>query len=473
MPNKSSTREFWLSDAAPAEVPKCCPKGHALQPWTALPGYCDGCSQAIQHGEQVLDCRPCNWYLCPACSRQASSASAFWGAISSFFGAAGAGATHSPLAPGFAAMGQTGAAVVSDEVEASRILATFCVDYPATRVLPMHSELEGLWDSCQKLNPNAVAEAVSEQLSWSSGDLDWQPRLRALHALEHFHAKGEMAVEVVGLVLNQANGLLQHLTQVPQCGAKASQLILTLMNPLGDSNNVAQLPSKPAAAQASPAAAHRPTTAPALQNVSPSQPAPAAAAVVVAAASALPRPQLPAPAPAARAPLPALVGDLKAPLTPLGDLLDFEDDLIDLAIPTERAAVAMAGEEEDEEVAEARQRDQSRDEEAELAEEPKATAVAQEPTFLAPAFRFRPPAAALQGAATSVGLSPIEDGLSRLGVDAAGGSTSGAAGGVAGLAAMLDMSPSPLKKSPRCIATMEKSSLGSPSVTLAAAHFGA
>jgi len=369
-------------------------------------------------------------------------------------------------------MGQTGAAVTSDEVEASRILAAFCVDYPATRVVPTHSELEGLWDSCQKLNPNAVAEAVSEQLSWSSGDLEWQPRLRALHALEHFHTKGELAAEMIGSVLHQANGLLQHLTQVPQCCAKASQLILTLMNPLGDSNNLAQLPSKPAAAQASPAVAHRPTTTPALQSVSPSQPTPAAAAVVVAA-SALTGPQLPAPAPGARAPLPALVGDLKAPAAPLGDLLDFEDDLIDLAIPTERVEVAMAGGEEDEDMAEARQRYQSHDEEAEVAEEPKATAAAEEPAFLAPAFRFRPPAAALQGDATSVGLSPIEDGLSRLGVDTAGGSSSGAAGGVAGLAAMLDMSPSLLKKSPKCIATMEKSSLGSPSVALTAAHFGA
>lgn len=53
-----------------AEV-KQCPAGHTLIPWTSpRAGKCDGCQKTVSKGEQVLDCRACNWYLCGTCSPQ-------------------------------------------------------------------------------------------------------------------------------------------------------------------------------------------------------------------------------------------------------------------------------------------------------------------------------------------------------------------------------------------------------------------
>mmetsp|Transcript_58654 Transcript_58654/g.132177 ORF Transcript_58654/g.132177 Transcript_58654/m.132177 type:complete len:320 (+) Transcript_58654:82-1041(+) len=44
-----------------------CPGGHLLQFALAFAGHCDGCGQAVKKGGVVMDCRPCNWYLCTAC----------------------------------------------------------------------------------------------------------------------------------------------------------------------------------------------------------------------------------------------------------------------------------------------------------------------------------------------------------------------------------------------------------------------
>jgi len=44
-----------------------CPSGHALQPMAAEAGSCDGCKKPVHAGQQVMDCRQCNWYLCQAC----------------------------------------------------------------------------------------------------------------------------------------------------------------------------------------------------------------------------------------------------------------------------------------------------------------------------------------------------------------------------------------------------------------------
>jgi len=44
-----------------------CPGGHELTLWTARAGACDGCRRCIRAGEQVMDCRACNWYLCQDC----------------------------------------------------------------------------------------------------------------------------------------------------------------------------------------------------------------------------------------------------------------------------------------------------------------------------------------------------------------------------------------------------------------------
>jgi len=53
-----------------AEGPTC-PLGHVLQPWTTKGGACDGCGRETWRGEQVLDCRECDWYLCQSCHSSA------------------------------------------------------------------------------------------------------------------------------------------------------------------------------------------------------------------------------------------------------------------------------------------------------------------------------------------------------------------------------------------------------------------
>jgi hypothetical protein len=61
-----------------------CPAGHLLQPWNAQAGGCDGCHKLVKNGEQVMDCRQCNWYLCEDCHPpDGTQPTTFWGTISS------------------------------------------------------------------------------------------------------------------------------------------------------------------------------------------------------------------------------------------------------------------------------------------------------------------------------------------------------------------------------------------------------
>jgi len=60
-----------------------CPAGHELTLWTARAGQCDGCKRFVLQGEQIMDCRACNYYLCrdcrPCISEQVDTV---WGAFS-------------------------------------------------------------------------------------------------------------------------------------------------------------------------------------------------------------------------------------------------------------------------------------------------------------------------------------------------------------------------------------------------------
>merc|ERR1719210_840144 len=61
-----------------------------LQPWTAQAGTCDGCRRGVMRGERVMDCRPCNYYLCEACHPSANKQeedSTIWTAVSALFDA--------------------------------------------------------------------------------------------------------------------------------------------------------------------------------------------------------------------------------------------------------------------------------------------------------------------------------------------------------------------------------------------------
>ena len=49
---------------------RTCPLNHELTQYRALGGVCDVCRRAVLVGEQVMDCRPCNWYMCSECSER-------------------------------------------------------------------------------------------------------------------------------------------------------------------------------------------------------------------------------------------------------------------------------------------------------------------------------------------------------------------------------------------------------------------
>jgi len=66
---------LWEGKACPGasgarlDAPVCnyCPGGHSLILRAAGSGRCDGCHKAVAAGEQVMECRQCNWYLCATC----------------------------------------------------------------------------------------------------------------------------------------------------------------------------------------------------------------------------------------------------------------------------------------------------------------------------------------------------------------------------------------------------------------------
>ena len=48
---------------------RTCPSNHELVQYTAIGGNCDICNRIVFVGEQVMDCRACNWYMCARCAR--------------------------------------------------------------------------------------------------------------------------------------------------------------------------------------------------------------------------------------------------------------------------------------------------------------------------------------------------------------------------------------------------------------------
>lgn len=75
IPRIPAPRKMIAPAAATQEAPKgaICPKGHALSQYTVphygsgKTGTCDGCNRKMRTEETVMDCRICNWYLCPDC----------------------------------------------------------------------------------------------------------------------------------------------------------------------------------------------------------------------------------------------------------------------------------------------------------------------------------------------------------------------------------------------------------------------
>mmetsp|Transcript_52266 Transcript_52266/g.122356 ORF Transcript_52266/g.122356 Transcript_52266/m.122356 type:complete len:433 (+) Transcript_52266:43-1341(+) len=108
------------------------------------------------------------------------------------------------------------------------VVSKFCERFSA-RAAPTKEELDTLWGESCEMAPNALASAFYDQLSWTAGDLEWQPRLRALHALEYFYWKDGVGKAVASAVFVSARSLIKHLErEVPQCSQQAQQLTSVL-----------------------------------------------------------------------------------------------------------------------------------------------------------------------------------------------------------------------------------------------------
>lgn len=58
---------FLCAMCRPNQALQGCRQGHALRPWVAPAGDCDGCGMQVQKGQVVMDCRRCDFFLCPRC----------------------------------------------------------------------------------------------------------------------------------------------------------------------------------------------------------------------------------------------------------------------------------------------------------------------------------------------------------------------------------------------------------------------
>lgn len=248
-----------------------CPSGHPLKPWAARQGTCDGCGKRVQEGESVMDCRLCNWYVCLACVDKGQGSMDSWSAVVDQFAtpamksaidnialqvndvmeAAAEDMKELGIEVKSAMAGALG--LDSDEEEAAgpssakapparkqspsprsksqaaKTVTDFCQKYPATRVAPNATELEAFWTTCSAMRPEVVARLLHEELSWAGGELEWQPRLRALYALEHLHDQGGAGSEISGLVLETSADLIRYLIEVHQCKEKATKVVEKLL----------------------------------------------------------------------------------------------------------------------------------------------------------------------------------------------------------------------------------------------------
>jgi hypothetical protein len=65
---RQTTRLLTNTMPRPQQI-RTCPNNHELVLYTAIGGNCDVCNRIVFVGEQVMDCRSCNWYMCARCSR--------------------------------------------------------------------------------------------------------------------------------------------------------------------------------------------------------------------------------------------------------------------------------------------------------------------------------------------------------------------------------------------------------------------
>eukprot|EP00443_Scrippsiella_acuminata_P017818 CAMPEP_0115213054 /NCGR_PEP_ID=MMETSP0270-20121206/23600_1 /TAXON_ID=71861 /ORGANISM="Scrippsiella trochoidea, Strain CCMP3099" /LENGTH=242 /DNA_ID=CAMNT_0002626799 /DNA_START=43 /DNA_END=774 /DNA_ORIENTATION=+ len=109
---------------------------------------------------------------------------------------------------------------------AAELVAAFCERCPAAGVKPSAMELQALADTCAPLPCSSVVAAFREQLSWSGGFSEWQPRARALHGLRYFSAQDGSVRIVAQRTIRETERILKHfVAEVPQCRELAMQLL--------------------------------------------------------------------------------------------------------------------------------------------------------------------------------------------------------------------------------------------------------
>jgi len=109
---------------------------------------------------------------------------------------------------------------------AHSLVSSFC-NFHFAQVVPSEYELHELWLQSQEIPAHALVESFCDALSWKAGILDWQPRLRALHAIKYF-ADIEVdgwSKQIARSVSRDAAEILLHLTKDAQCNEMAQAVL--------------------------------------------------------------------------------------------------------------------------------------------------------------------------------------------------------------------------------------------------------
>jgi len=122
------------------------------------------------------------------------------------------------------------ASTAEEREEAEELLTEFCERYSESRFLPDQGQLDALWSRVSVLygcvlHPGPIVHAMMMQLRWPKGEQHWQPRLRALCALEFFHNKGAVGSEIFNAVGRRGVEVIRRLIAVPECQEKAMSII--------------------------------------------------------------------------------------------------------------------------------------------------------------------------------------------------------------------------------------------------------
>lgn len=118
--------------------------------------------------------------------------------------------------------------------EAARLSAAawevkqFCENYSQISIEPSLDELEKMWSRCENCEASELTAGINDLLaSWgSSGDLDWQPRLRALLLLEYLCGQPRAAEAAEAAAGKLEPMLLFVSSEVPQCKNVAYRLLM-------------------------------------------------------------------------------------------------------------------------------------------------------------------------------------------------------------------------------------------------------